>query len=122
MKFCFLTSNFFRLLRNFSVFQVLDSRGQQGHNVEYVLKLADWIRETLPDVVDEHLFDIEKDIRTKINQRGLCLNSLMRNDLDEHVEEAMAQISAEQSEPCASKSECGFSSQVRQKCLRCVKK
>jgi hypothetical protein len=31
-------------------FQVVTSRGNTGHNVEYVLRLADWIRDQLPEV------------------------------------------------------------------------
>jgi hypothetical protein len=34
--------------RNF--FQVVTCSGNTGHNVEYVLRLADWIREQIPDV------------------------------------------------------------------------
>ena len=45
--------------------------------MEYVLKLAEWIRKNLPEVVDDHLFDIEKAVRTKIDQKSLCLVSLM---------------------------------------------
>ena len=47
-------------------FQVVESRGEAGHNVEYVLKLAEWIRKNLPEVVDDHFLDIEKAVRTKI--------------------------------------------------------
>jgi hypothetical protein len=31
-------------------FQVVTSKGNTGHNVEYVLRLADWIRDQLPEV------------------------------------------------------------------------
>ena len=33
--------------------------GRTGHNVEYVLKLAEWARETFPDVEDKHLYGLE---------------------------------------------------------------
>ena len=37
--------------------------GATGHNVEYVLRLADWFRLNFPDVMDDHLFTIETHIR-----------------------------------------------------------
>jgi len=57
--------------------QVVTSTGPAGHNVEYVLKLAEWVHETLPDVVDEHLFDIESEVRLMVKERGMCMKSLM---------------------------------------------
>lgn len=43
--------------------KVVNSRGVAGHNVEYVLKLANWFRAAMPDVVDDHLFTLETHIR-----------------------------------------------------------
>lgn len=104
------------------IFQVLQCRGDKGHNVEYVLKLAEWIQEKLPEVHDDHLFDIEKAVRRKIDERGLCIKSLMGDDdhalhmvaiADHHNHGAQASADA--------KADSGFSSQVRPCCLRCVK-
>ena len=56
--------------------------------MEYVLKLAEWIQKNLPEVVDDHLFNIEKAVRTKIDQKSLCLVSLMGQshlDSDHHA-------------------------------------
>jgi len=106
--------------------QVVESRGDAGHNVEYVLKLAEWIRKCLPDVIDDHLYSIETAVRTKIDQRNLCLTSLMG---DTHENQAIAeQPEAEIQEPgnepgtgCPNKSGSGFSTLLRPKCLRCTK-
>lgn len=57
--------------------QVVTSSGPSGHNVEYVLKLAEWVHRTLPEVWDDHLFTIEVEVRLKVKQRGLCLQTLM---------------------------------------------
>jgi len=107
--------------------QVLYCRGDKGHNVEYVLKLAEWIRAQLPEVVDDHLFSIEKCVREKIDQRGLCLTSLMGNDHDESGEDLGidAATSRLQDNLASSESKAedsGYSAKVRPKCcLRCVK-
>lgn len=57
--------------------QVVTSTGPSGHNVEYVLRLAEWVHETLPEVVDDHLFDIETHVRLKVKERKLCMKTLM---------------------------------------------
>lgn len=105
--------------------QVLESRGDKGHNVEYVLKLAEWIRDKLPEVQDEHLFELEKFVRLKIEERGLCLSSLMGDTCEDVV--VATTKSKEPTENLArndgdkSDDESGFSAQVRPQCLRCVK-
>ncbi len=33
-----------------AIFQVVNCSGNTGHNVEYVLRLADWIRAEMPEV------------------------------------------------------------------------
>ena len=104
----------------------MESRGDKGHNVEYVLKLAEWIRDKLPQVQDEHLFELEQSVRRKIEERGLCISSLMGDT----CEDIVAVPKAEAIEPLEnlasndddkSDDESGFSAQVRPKCLRCVK-
>ena len=107
-------------------FQVVESRGDAGHNVEYVLKLAEWIREKLPDVKDDHLFDIEKAVRTKIDQHNLCLTSLMgdsheNQEIPEHAEAEVIETGNEPRTGCPNLSGSGFSTQLRPKCLRCTK-
>jgi len=105
--------------------QVLESRGDKGHNVEYVLKLAEWIRANLPDVIDDHLFDIEKAVRKKIHEQGLCLTSLMGDSHDDHyhaLEHAeVVDDGANHDSNDAKSDDSGFSSQVRPICLRCIK-
>lgn len=105
--------------------QVLESRGDKGHNVEYVLKLAEWIRDKLPQVQDEHLFELEQSVRRKIEERGLCLSSLMGDTCEDIVAvpkteavEPLENVAASNGE---SECESGFSAQVRPICLRCVK-
>ena len=94
--------------------------------MEYVLKLAEWIQKNLPEVVDDHLFDIEKAVRTKIEQKSLCLVSLMGQshlDSDHHaIEEPEIVPDDESGNGSETKSKSGFcTTQLKPKCIRCVK-
>ena len=62
--------------------QVVTSSGPSGHNVEYVLKLGEWMREVMPEVEDDHLFTLEALVRFKIRQRKLCTKKLMNVPCD----------------------------------------
>lgn len=61
--------------------QVVYSSGNSGHNVEYVLRLADWMRETLPDIQDDHLYTIESHVHKIIKEKNLCIKSMMKNEI-----------------------------------------
>ena len=39
--------------------QIAVCRGKTGHNLEYLLRLAEFMRSSCPDVEDQHLFSIE---------------------------------------------------------------
>lgn len=43
--------------------QVLTAVGPSGPNIDYVLSLANKMREIAPDIEDEHLFAVEKGIQ-----------------------------------------------------------
>ncbi|XP_046669347.1 glutathione-specific gamma-glutamylcyclotransferase 1 [Homalodisca vitripennis] len=57
--------------------QIVSSSGASGHNVEYLLKLASFMREFIPEAEDSHLFTLEFLVRTRIKENKLCLKSLM---------------------------------------------
>lgn len=40
--------------------QIAVCKGKTGHNIEYLLRLADFMRHSCPDVDDPHLFSIER--------------------------------------------------------------
>ena len=53
--------------------QVVQSKGQSGCNVEYVLELARTMRETVPHVEDEHLFGLEREVQKMMaNSDSVC--------------------------------------------------
>ena len=53
--------------------------------MEYVLKLAEWLHKAVPDAWDEHLFSIEMEVRRMVEERGLCLTTLMGERTEESV-------------------------------------
>lgn len=59
--------------------EIVDSHGPSGHNVEYLLRLANFMRDELNGVIvdDEHLFDLEKLVKNLLDERKICVNSLM---------------------------------------------
>lgn len=57
--------------------QIVDASGPSGHNIEYLLRLAIFMREEIPHAVDEHLFELEKLVREEIIRRKICVHSVM---------------------------------------------
>ena len=45
---------------------IVQSYGAVGHNIEYLLRLTDFMRENLPEEKDDHLYDLDKLVRFKI--------------------------------------------------------
>nr|CAD7433077.1 unnamed protein product [Timema monikensis] len=39
--------------------QIMESSGPSGHNVEYLLRLASFMKEQVPEAMDDHLFTLE---------------------------------------------------------------
>lgn len=56
---------------------VISSSGSCGHNVEYVVRLAEYVRDYLPQDDDEHLFDLDRKVREKLFQRGLNVEKVI---------------------------------------------
>lgn len=52
--------------------QIMGCRGPSGHNVEYLLCLAGFMHECVPEVIDEHLFKLESIVWSRIGKQNLC--------------------------------------------------
>jgi len=98
--------------------QVISSSGPAGHNVEYVLRLADWVHQMLPNVEDEHLFSIEQEIRLRVKERKLSMKFLM-GEKEEEVEVQLETADAQTSPSSARRTT--FTAHCEKNCLKCVK-
>ncbi|KAI9552161.1 hypothetical protein GHT06_022498 [Daphnia sinensis] len=51
--------------------QVTECKGEAGHNSEYVLRLAEFFRDNLPEVHDEHLFTLERLVLKRMKEKNI---------------------------------------------------
>ncbi|CAH2095153.1 unnamed protein product [Euphydryas editha] len=91
--------------------QILECQGSAGPNVEYLLRLADFMRDEVPEALDEHLFSLERLVKKFAADMRICLRTLMGEN--EKVEENKL-------EPQAVPPSFQFASRIPEKKLRCV--
>lgn len=92
--------------------QIVSASGPCGHNVEYLLRLAIFMREEVPHADDEHLFTLEKLVREELVKRKICIYSVMG--------QAPAQIQRDYHENVRRPVTFAHSSRVPEKKLRCL--
>ena len=114
------------------------SSGPLGHNVEYVLRLAEWLHKAVPDVRpaqlflvlipaipqvhDEHLYSIEWEVRLLVSSRKLCLATLMGEKVRPEDPEGGQLEGREQHQGSPDTVRRGtFQHTCENKCLKCVK-
>ncbi|XP_045504048.1 putative glutathione-specific gamma-glutamylcyclotransferase 2 [Colias croceus] len=90
--------------------QILECRGSAGSNVEYLLRLADFMREEVPEALDEHLFSLERLVRKFAADMKIGLQTLMGEPRERQEEkEAKAVVPSSY-----------YASRIPDKKLRCV--
>lgn len=57
--------------------QIVESRGPSGHNVEYLLRLANFMRNEIPGADDDHLFTLEQLVSEKLKVKNIPLEDVM---------------------------------------------
>lgn len=68
--------------------QIFECSGPSGHNVEYLLRLAEFMHRYLPEAHDEHLFTLEILVLSRIKEENMCLSTLMGNrDFDVNLKD-----------------------------------
>lgn len=94
--------------------EIADSKGPSGHNVEYLIRLANFMRDELRGIVveDEHLFQLEKIVRNILAERKICVYSLMGRQPE--------RIRRDSHEEIRRPTTFEFSSRVPDKKLRCL--
>ena len=60
--------------------QIVSTKGNSGHNVEYVTKLADFMRTHIPEDNDAHLFKLDKQIRTELFKKEVDIHDVGGTD------------------------------------------
>lgn len=72
--------------------QIIDCKGTCGYNVEYVTRLADYVRKYIPEDRDDHLFYLDYLVRTLLKKRNVPLESRlskMDDDLKTEMESSL---------------------------------
>lgn len=106
--------------------QITECSGPSGHNVEYLLRLAEFMHRYLPEAYDEHLFTLELLVRSKIKEKKLCLPTLMGNrefviDLEDTEATVRVEDHADVNERPPRENSFQFSARIASKTLRCLK-
>lgn len=57
--------------------EVVDAEGASGHNVEYVLRLTEYVRHHIPEDQDEHLFGLEYHVLRILESKDIHSDSLI---------------------------------------------
>lgn len=94
--------------------QIVECRGPSGHNVEYLIRLADFMRNDLQDaaISDDHLFELEHLVREMLVEKNICISSLMGNTPE--------RIRRDSHEEIRRPTTFEFTSRVPDKKLRCL--
>ncbi|GAB6022506.1 hypothetical protein CHUAL_006613 [Chamberlinius hualienensis] len=101
--------------------QIVSAKGNCGTNVEYIVRLADFMREWFPEIFDEHLYTLEDHVKTEIKRNNLDLNRMMGSvTLNEKVE-AAADVQNNNNDNHRSVQRSLFTERVAPNKLRCVK-
>lgn len=102
--------------------EVVECSGASGSNVEYVLRLANFMRELFPQHHDPHLFDLEKEVLRVIELRRMCLKTLMGSGegcitfVEKESSGTDRTVETEQERTDSSK----YTSRIQAKKLRCL--
>lgn len=57
--------------------QIVNASGPSGHNIEYLLRLAIFMRDEIQHAEDDHLFTLEMLVRKKLANRKVCIHTIM---------------------------------------------
>lgn len=102
--------------------QIIDCSGPSGHNVEYLVRLANFMREHFSEEHDPHLFNLEKEVLDLIDKNNMCLTTLM-GDGDGCVSFVKRDLNGSESHPQQNEDRIEsfeHSTRIKEKTLRCL--
>lgn len=102
--------------------QICECSGPSGHNVEYLVRLAEFMREHAPFANDDHLFTLEHLVRARLKERRISLKTLM-GDMPIPVRDTSPSPGEPEAEGAAAAPGPGsfqYTSRVPPKKLRCL--
>lgn len=93
--------------------QILECHGSSGSNAEYLLRLAEFMRDEIPEALDDHLFSLDRLVKKFAADMKICLKTLMRatGEVKEEEEDKQAKAVVPSYQ---------FASRIPEKKLRCV--
>lgn len=92
--------------------QIVECEGPSGHNAEYLLRLATFMHEEIPEIWDEHLFQLETLVLSELRKRNIPLWSVMGMNRDRIRRDSHEEIRRPPSFE--------FTSRVPERKLRCL--
>lgn len=102
--------------------EIADASGHCGHNAEYLLRLANFMKEHVPDAWDEHLYLLEHLVRSRLKEKNICVEDIMTCDPQVTVAAIAGGFKDEQQEEPRQEASHSpnFASQVPSRKLKCL--
>lgn len=101
--------------------EIAEATGHCGHNAEYLLRLATFMKEHVPDAWDEHLYLLEHLVRSRLKEKNISVEEIMGHEPQVTVAAIAGGFKEpiEEQRPAASHSP-DFASRVPSRKLKCL--
>ncbi|CAL1283070.1 unnamed protein product [Larinioides sclopetarius] len=104
--------------------EIAEAKGHCGHNAEYLLRLANFMKEQLPDVWDEHLYHLDHLVRARLKEMNLSVDDIMGVEkplaVAGLVDESPDDLEIRENRRSPSSSPPDYASRVPSRKLRCL--
>ncbi len=98
--------------------QIARCKGVSGHNAEYMLKLAEYVRHNIPEDKDHELFHLEELVLQQLSKANLSLEDVMMTPTASTLVDPRIRMAPAESPQSSSNND--FAHRVPDKKLRCV--
>ncbi|GBN50898.1 Glutathione-specific gamma-glutamylcyclotransferase 1 [Araneus ventricosus] len=100
--------------------EIAEAKGHCGHNAEYLLRLANFMKEQLPDVWDEHLYHLDHLVRSRLKEMNLSVDDIMGVEKPLAVAGLVDDLEIREDRRSPSSSPPDYASRVPSRKLRCL--